>query len=62
MDPEGKKTHSSPRFEIGKGVLLQRASVVAIGLFSLPVGIRNNIYRRVLVVPYPLYLFQETGS
>ena len=62
MDPEGKKTHTPPAVEIGKGVLSQRTSSVAIGLFSLPVGIRNNIYRRVLVVPHPLYLFQDTGS
>jgi len=33
-----------------------------IGIFRLPVDIRNNIYRRVLVVPHPLYLFQDTGS
>lgn len=62
MDPEGKKTHTSPGVEIGKGVLSQRTSSVTIGLLSLSVGIRNKIYRSVLVVPHPLYLFQDTGS
>jgi hypothetical protein len=62
MDPEGKKIHTSPGVEIGKGVLSQRTSLVPISIFSLPVDIRNNIYRRVLIVPHPLYLFQDTGS
>ncbi|KAN0094019.1 hypothetical protein V8E51_017203 [Hyaloscypha variabilis] len=62
MDPEGKKVHAAPGVEIGEGVLSQRTSSVTIGLFSLPVGIRNDIYKRVLVVPHPLYLFQDTGS
>jgi hypothetical protein len=30
--------------------------------FSLPQQVRNDIYRRVLVVAHPLYLFQDTGS
>ena len=30
--------------------------------FSLPRKSRNDIYRRVLFVAHPLYLFQETGS
>lgn len=34
----------------------------AINLFSLPRKIRNIIYRRVLVVLHPLFLFQDTGS
>jgi hypothetical protein len=35
---------------------------VPASFFSLPGDIRNNIYRRVLVMPYPLFLFQDTGS
>ena len=35
---------------------------VPASFFSLPGDIRNNIYRRVLVVPHPLFLFQDTGS
>lgn len=30
--------------------------------FGLPRKIRNRIYRAVLYVPHPLYLFQDTGS
>ncbi|KUJ20605.1 uncharacterized protein LY89DRAFT_695211 [Mollisia scopiformis] len=32
------------------------------GIFSLPRKVRDDIYRRVLVVAHPLYLFQQTGS
>lgn len=32
------------------------------GFFGLPRRARDDIYRRVLVVAHPLYLFQETGS
>lgn len=37
-------------------------SSVPASIFSLPADVRNNIYRRVLVVAHPLYLFQDTGS
>jgi hypothetical protein len=37
-------------------------SSVPANFFSLPDDIRNNIYRRVLVVAHPLFLFQDTGS
>jgi len=32
------------------------------GIFSLPRKVRDDIYRRVLFVAHPLYLFQQTGS
>lgn len=32
------------------------------GFFSLPRKPRDDIYRRVLVVAHPLYIFQQTGS
>jgi len=40
----------------------QRTSPVPTSLFSLPDHIRDDIYRRVLVVPHSLFLFQDTGS
>lgn len=30
--------------------------------FDLPEGVRNDIYRRVLVLRHPLYIFQEPNS
>jgi hypothetical protein len=70
MDLEESKmnTSTSPNSETvggggGVGVAFsQQTNSVPINLFSLPVDIRNNIYRRVLIVPHPLYLFQDTGS
>jgi len=41
---------------------IQRAASVPAGFLSLPHKIRTNIYKRVLVVAHPLYLFQDTGS
>lgn len=35
---------------------------VPASFFSLPVDIRNNIYRRVLVVSHPIFLFQDSYS
>jgi len=37
----------------------QRTTPATISLFSLPRKIRNIIYRKVLVVRHPLYLFQD---
>jgi hypothetical protein len=46
-----------------KGLPLpQRTGSVLINFLSLSRNIRNNIYRRGLVVAHPLYLFQGTGS
>jgi hypothetical protein len=33
----------------------------SVSFFSLPIETRNNIYKRVLTVPHPLYLFQDPG-
>ncbi|MCJ1486633.1 hypothetical protein MMC06_006811 [Schaereria dolodes] len=60
MGPGGPSSRGGP--SIGMGVLSQTTSSVSINLFNLPGDIRNNIYRRVLVVAHPLFLFQETGS
>jgi hypothetical protein len=38
------------------------ASSAMINFLDLPVRIRNAIYERVLIVPHPLYLFQEPSS
>lgn len=32
-----------------------------VSFFSLPIEARNNIYKRVLALPHPLYLFQDPG-
>lgn len=54
MGSESKKiTHS---------VFSESASSTSVDFLTLPVGIRNKIYKRVLFVPHPLYLFQEPGS
>src|SRR5690348_734851 len=50
MDPFGDTTHPS-----------HTAAPVA-DIFSLPRAIRDDIYRRVLVVGHPILVFQETGS
>ncbi|KAL4936889.1 hypothetical protein BDV06DRAFT_83698 [Aspergillus oleicola] len=34
----------------------------SVNIFSLPTEIRGCIYRLLLAVPHPLYLFQDTGS
>lgn len=39
----------------------QSTASAVISFFSLPNEIRNDIYKRVLAVPHPLYLFQDTG-
>jgi len=39
----------------------QPAGSAAMNFFSLPSKARNNIYKRVLTVAHPLYLFQDTG-
>ncbi|KAG9231370.1 hypothetical protein BJ875DRAFT_517407 [Amylocarpus encephaloides] len=59
MDSKERRKHTSISPD---GVLSQRTSSVPISFFSLPGDIRNNIYRRVLVVGHPLFLFQDTGS
>lgn len=33
-----------------------------VNIFSLPEKIRKHIFQKVLYVPHPLYLFQDTGS
>ncbi|XMA20555.1 hypothetical protein WAI453_013346 [Rhynchosporium graminicola] len=40
----------------------QRAASVPIGFLGLPDKIRLNIFKRVLVVAQPIYLFQDKGS
>ncbi|KAL2812449.1 hypothetical protein BDW59DRAFT_155283 [Aspergillus cavernicola] len=40
----------------------QPTTSASVNFFSLPIAIRNHIYKRVLAVPHPLYLFQDTGS
>lgn len=40
----------------------KQASSAPTNIFSLPVEIRENIYRRVLIVRHPLFLFQDPGS
>jgi hypothetical protein len=32
-----------------------------VGFFSLPIEIRNDIYKRILVLPHPIHLFQDPG-
>ncbi|KAF7591583.1 hypothetical protein BBP40_001331 [Aspergillus hancockii] len=39
----------------------QPAALASVGFFRLPIEIRKNIYQRVLIVPHPLYLFQDPG-
>lgn len=39
----------------------QTSSSTAVGIFILPIEIRYDIFRRVLAVPEPLYLFQDPG-
>jgi hypothetical protein len=38
------------------------ASSAKVNFLDLPKGIRNDIYKKVLIVPHPLYLFQEPDS
>lgn len=59
MEPEERRLHTST---IPPPVVRDRTSSPATGLFSLPREIRDEIYRRVLVVADPLYLFQDSGS
>ncbi|KAL4920387.1 hypothetical protein BDW62DRAFT_177399 [Aspergillus aurantiobrunneus] len=40
----------------------QRTISASVNFFSLPTEIRSYIYKLVLAVPQPLYLFQDTGS
>ena len=40
----------------------QPAGSAGTSFFSLPRGIRNKIYQRVLIVPHPVVLFQDAGS
>lgn len=40
----------------------QPPSSTAVGLFTLPIEIRHDIFKRVLAVPDPLYLFQDPGG
>ncbi|KAH8695690.1 hypothetical protein BGW36DRAFT_299234 [Talaromyces proteolyticus] len=46
---------------LGKASSSQTASAF-VGFLGLPIEIRNNIYKQVLVVPHPLYIFQDSGS
>lgn len=40
----------------------QTAGSTAIPFFSLPLEVRNGVYSRVLIIPHPVFLFQDTGS
>ncbi|KAH6884996.1 hypothetical protein B0T10DRAFT_409548 [Thelonectria olida] len=44
------------------GVASQPATSGTISFLDLPKRIRNDIYKRVLVVGHPIYLFQDKGS
>lgn len=44
-----------------KSALPQSTTSTSANFFSLPIEIRNHIYKQVLAVPLPLYLFQDTG-
>ncbi|KAK3938230.1 hypothetical protein QBC46DRAFT_318122 [Diplogelasinospora grovesii] len=50
MDSEDGRTQSRP------------ATPGSISFVGLPKGIRQDIYKRVLVVAHPIYLFQDGGS
>ena len=45
-----------------KRTFSQPAGSVVISFFSLPREIRNKIYKRVLIVAHPVFLFQDAGS
>jgi hypothetical protein len=45
-----------------KGALSQPAGSAGISFFSLPREIRNKIYKIVLIVAHPVFLFQDAGS
>lgn len=40
----------------------ERGPTQPVGFFTLPIEIRNDIYKDVLTVPHPLYLFQDSGG
>lgn len=40
----------------------QPAGSATISLFSLPREIRDKIYKKVLIIAHPVFLFQDTGS
>lgn len=44
-----------------KTAFSQPAGSAGISLFSLPREIRNKIYKRVLIVAHPVFLFQDAG-
>lgn len=46
----------------GKMPHTSQARSATVNFFCLPLEIRNKIYERVLIIPHPLYLFQEPGS
>ncbi|EKG09570.1 hypothetical protein MPH_13357 [Macrophomina phaseolina MS6] len=52
----GKKTSTTP-FHSSK-----TASSATVNFLALPLAVRDKIYKRVLFIPHPLYLFQEPGS
>lgn len=39
----------------------QPSSSTRVGFLSLPIDLRNRIYRQVLALPHPLFLFQDPG-
>ncbi|KAE8551779.1 hypothetical protein TMatcc_001763 [Talaromyces marneffei ATCC 18224] len=43
-------------------VPLQSPTCTRVDFLDLPIEIRNNIYKRVLAVPHPLYIFQDSRS
>lgn len=45
-----------------ESVFPQSTGSTPINFFNLPSKARNNIYKRVLIVAHPLYLFQDAGS
>ncbi|KAF2023254.1 hypothetical protein EK21DRAFT_49476, partial [Setomelanomma holmii] len=54
---QSRSATSMPPFVSSKS-----ASSATANFLDLPEKIRNDIYERVLIVPHPLYLFQEPNS
>lgn len=46
----------------GLGIPLESSASTAVGIFILPVEIRQQIFKLVLAVPKSVYLFQDSGS
>lgn len=58
MGSEGKRTSVGNTDSLSS----ESTSSTTVSFLTLPRGIRNRIYRRVLFAPHPFYIFQEPGS